>query len=258
MFVDTHTHIYSSESFPGEEAEKEVRQAIASGVKAMIFPAVDLNSFPDMKHLAEMYPHNIRMAAGIHPTELSDRWKSDVVQIEELIKNGEYIAVGEVGIDLYWDKSTRQIQMEAFDMQADLAVRSDLPLIIHCRNGLDETLEVLKNHPQAKAVFHCFGGSKNDVDRIREVGDYYFGINGIATFKNSGLSEVLSSIGIDRILLESDAPYLAPVPYRGKINRSSYIPLIANRVSEEMNMDIENVGSITTQNAGMLFGAFWE
>ncbi len=258
MFVDTHTHIYSPDSFPGAESEIEVKRAIEAGVKALIFPAVDLSSFDNMKRLASLFPDNIRMAAGIHPTELSENWKSDIEKIEYEVMSGKYIAVGEIGVDLYWEKSTRKRQMEAFDKQTDIAVKAGLPVIIHCRNGLDETLEILRNHPGVKAVFHCFGGDENDIEKIRNVGDYYFGINGIVTFRNSGLANVLSIIGLDRIVLETDSPYLAPVPYRGKLNRSSYIPIIAEKIGQTLGEDINTIGNVTSDNASSLFGKFWK
>ncbi|MDE5962247.1 MAG: TatD family hydrolase, partial [Duncaniella sp.] len=196
------------------------------------------------------------MAMGLHPTEIGGSWESDLRIIhDELDANpADYIAVGEIGIDLYWDKTFKEEQMKAFSIQVDWAIERNLPVIIHCRDGLRETLEVLSaKKVKPKAVFHSFGGSVEDVKAIREIGDFYFGINGIVTFKNSGLHEVLPEIGIERIVLETDAPYLAPVPYRGKRNESAYIVKTAARVAEIMSMSVDDVSRMTSDNAIGLF-----
>lgn len=254
MFVDTHTHLYLDEfqPSPGET----VKRAIDAGVERMIFPNVDLSTIGPMKRIHDEFPRNTYMAMGLHPTEIGENWAQDIREVKAELESEtlNYVAIGEIGIDLYWDKTFRAQQMDAFAMQVDWATELELPIIIHCREGLDEVLTVLKaNSAPVRGVFHSFGGSCDDIRRIREVGDFYFGINGIVTFKNSKLGDSLAEIGIDRILLETDSPYLAPVPFRGKRNESSYIIHTAQRVADIMNLSLDEVGEATTANAISLF-----
>lgn len=255
MLVDTHTHLYLPE-FDADRHEVMDR-AIESGVEKMIFPNVDLGTIAPMRALHEAWPSNTFMAMGLHPTEVNAEYKNQISQVlAELDGNaGDYVAVGEIGIDLYWDKTYRREQMEAFDTQVGWAVERDLPVIIHCREGLDETLEVLQNYNgRVKGVFHSFGGTQADVEAVRRVGDFYFGVNGIVTFKNCNLRDTLPAIGLDRILLETDAPYLAPVPHRGKRNETAYITKTAEAVANAFGITPEAVAGATTHNASMLFG----
>lgn len=255
MLVDTHTHLYLDE-FASEKAET-VKRAIDAGVGKMIFPNVDLSTIAPMKSLHAEFPDNTFMAMGLHPTEVNSEWKHDLDLVKAELDAGgnDYIAVGEIGIDLYWDKTYRDEQMQVFSIQVDWAVERDLPVIIHCREGLDEVLEILDSKPiKPKAVFHSFGGTVEDVERIRRSGDFYFGINGIVTFKNSKLGEVLPAIGADRILLETDAPYLAPVPHRGRRNESAYIVHTAAKIADALGLSADKVTEITTANATRLFG----
>lgn len=273
--IDSHTHLYCSEFLTEERprhpkkgvilpppaatpcgGEDAVRRAIDVGVTEMIFPANAIDEIEPMKALAAKFPGQVHMAMGVHPTELTDNPDAAVDTItQELDDNpGSYCAVGEIGIDLYWDSSTRSAQMKAFDSQCRLALRHNLPIIIHCRNGLDETLEVLGSLPEVpRGVFHSFGGTADDVESIRRTGDFYFGINGILTFKNSDLRQVLPVIGIDRILLETDSPYLAPVPYRGRRNESAYLPAVAAAVADTFGISLADVDRITTANTRTLF-----
>lgn len=253
--IDTHTHLYLSEFEPDGGGEAAVRRAIDAGVETLIFPNVDLDSIDPLAKLAAKFPENIRIAKGLHPTEVKADWQTvlnEILAYKEL--PSPPVAIGEIGIDLYWDKTFRSEQMDAFDYQCSLAQDRDLPVIIHCRDGLDEVLEVLGGHGGLRGVFHSFGGTPKDVARIRKTGDFYFGINGIVTFKNSKLDITLPSIGLDRIVLETDSPYLAPVPHRGKRNESSYIPLIAAKIAEVLNADKAVVTAATTANAQALFG----
>lgn len=253
--IDTHTHLYMEEYAVDGGGEAAVRRAIAAGVGQMIFPNVDLASVAPLKGLAAQFPGKVFTATGLHPTEVGDNWRDEVAQLmAELDGNHSHVAVGEIGIDLYWEKSRRAEQIEAFDIQAARAVEADLPIIIHCREGLEDTLSVLRNHPGVRGVFHSFGGSEADVEAIRRVGDFYFGINGIVTFKNSRLREVLPTIGLERLLLETDAPFLAPVPMRGKRNESAFMPYTAAHIAEAMGTTIEDIDRVTTANAHKLFG----
>jgi len=254
MLVDTHTHLYLDDFLPDKNLA--VDRAIASGVEKMLFPNVDLSTVSQMRELHKSFPDNTYMAMGLHPTEINDKWEGDLARIhsEFMTNRHDYIAVGEIGIDLYWDKTFRTEQMEAFAIQCGWAADNGIPIIIHCRDGLKETLEVLNGlKTKPNGVFHSFGGRPEDVDRIRECGDFFFGINGIVTFKNSKLFDSIHAIGIDRIILETDSPYLSPVPFRGKRNESSYILYTAAKVAEIFGITVEEVAAKTTDNAETLF-----
>ncbi|MCH5219519.1 MAG: TatD family hydrolase [Muribaculaceae bacterium] len=251
QLTDTHTHLYYL-----EEAKDAVNRAINNGVTHLIMPCVDVQSIEPMQALAKSFPDNIRITKGLHPTEVNDDAEYLVKTIfEQLEDDKQCIAVGEIGIDLYWDKTYRSKQMQIFDMQLQKAKSWELPVVIHCREGLEETLEVLSAFPDLPCVFHCFGGSTSEAEHI--LSDYsnaYFGIGGVVTFKNNQLSDAVQVIPVNRILLETDSPYLAPVPYRGKQNESAYLPLIASTVAKIKNMDLEEFGNITSQNSVRLFG----
>lgn len=254
QFTDTHSHIYLPEF--EEDRAAVVQRALDANVSHMILPNIDISSIPQMKTLAAQYPDNMRMAMGLHPSEVYDNYAEVLSTIMQDLRNNtsDYVAVGEVGIDLYWDKTYEQQQMIVFEQQLTVAEEFNLPVIIHCRDGQSQALEVLSEHPTVKAVFHCFGGTEQDVEQIRAVGDYYFGIGGVVTFKNSKLRNVLPAIGIDRILLETDAPYLAPVPHRGKRNESSFVVSTAAHIAQALDTDIESVANATSQNSLSLFG----
>lgn len=273
--IDSHTHLYCDEYLTEEQprhkkkgvelpppsptprgGEEAVEKALQAGVNHLVFPANALHEIEPMKQLAAKFPGRISMAMGLHPTELTDDPERavDIIARELEQNTGLYCGVGEIGIDLYWEPENRQRQMEAFERQCLLALKYNLPIIIHCREGLNEVLEVLDRLPAIpQGVFHSFGGTIEDVRKIRERGDFYFGINGILTFKNSTLKEVLPEIGLDHILLETDSPYLAPVPYRGRRNQSAYLPEIAAAVAAALGETMETVARITTANSRQLF-----
>lgn len=251
MFTDTHTHLYYAENAPDV-----VNRALESGVDRLIMPGVDLGAIKPMKTLADHFPNNIRLTMGLHPTEVKED-ADDVLDaiLTELQNDKRYIGVGEIGIDLYWDKTFREKQMQVFDRQLEAASQMSLPVIIHCREGLDETLEVLESYPNVNRVFHCFSGNIGDVERILSQHETsYFGIGGVVTFKNSTLRNTLCAIPHNRILLETDSPYLAPVPYRGKTNESAYLPYVARSVAETLAYSLEEVASLTASNSKQLFG----
>ena len=255
MLIDTHTHLYLPE-FDGDEGPlATVRRAVEAGVGKMIFPNVDLTTVEPMKRLHRAAPDVTYMAMGFHPTEVNERWRNSLAQIRAELDSApsDYVAIGEIGIDLYWDKTFADEQMQALEVQMQWACERDLPVILHCREGLDQMLEVLQEFPAVRGVMHSFGGTIQDVERIRRVGDYYFGINGIVTFKNSGLQEVLPAIGPDRMLVETDSPYLAPVPNRGKRNESAYIVHTVARIAQSLMLTDEKVADVTTANARNLF-----
>lgn len=252
--IDTHTHLYLPEFDTDREAV--VERALNAGVEKMILPNVDLSTIEPMRRLHQQYPESTFMAMGLHPTEVNDSSDEAFAKIMEEFHNhdgGGYVAVGEIGMDLYWDKTFRDKQMEVFDAQCSKAEELDLPIIVHCREALDETLEVLSGHRQLSGVMHSFGGSPYDVERVRNIVDFYFGVNGIATFKNSKLQATVEEITPERLLLETDAPYLAPVPHRGKRNESSFIMATAAHVAQWLGLSMTELDRATTANAHNLF-----
>lgn len=255
MIVDTHTHLYLDEFGDEAGADSAVRRAVEAGVGMMILPNVDLSTIAPLRRLHNANPDVTRMAMGLHPTEVNDDMARQlaVTDAEFRQHRDDYVAVGEIGMDLYWDATFRDKQMEAFDRQCRLATELGLPVIIHCREALDPTLEVLQGHPGITGVMHSFGGTPKDADRVRRTADLYFGINGIVTFKNARLADTVAEIGLSRLLLETDAPYLAPVPHRGKRNESAYIVHTARHIAAILGCDYATVCDTTAANARSLF-----
>ena len=252
--IDTHTHIYFPEF--RENIEEIMLHAENNGVKHFILPNVDEDSLPMVKAFHNRYPLITSMAVGLHPTEVKEDWEIVIKSLEIELKTGNYIAVGEVGIDLYWDKTFHREQSLAFEKQLELAQEYGLPVIIHSRSALEETIAPIKDiNPSVPLIFHSFTGSKSDVERIREICNPYFGINGVVTYKNAPeLREALPIIGIDKILLETDSPYLTPVPHRGKRNDSSFLIHIRDKVAECLQLSPEDTEYITDNNARQVFG----
>ena len=250
--IDTHTHIYLEEFDADRDAV--MQRARQSGVTHLVLPNVDLSTIEPMLALHSAYPDYTSVAMGLHPTEVNDNYLSDLDLTLSHLDDTHIVAIGEVGIDLYWDSTFRTQQMDALTVQVQWALDRNLPLIIHCRNGLDEILNVFSNfHSLPPTVFHSFTGIPQDVRRIRSIGDFFFGINGIVTFKKSSLPDALPEIGIDRILLETDSPYLAPVPNRGKRNESANIPFICNAIASHLSLSPDEVSARTDNNASTLF-----
>ena len=252
--IDTHTHIYLEEF--DDDRDEVVRRAREAGVERVILPNVDLTTVPSMQDTHDRYPGYCRMAMGLHPTSVDADYREPLVQTHRLLLAGDYCAVGEIGLDLYWDKTFAREQEEAFAVQTGWAVELDLPVIIHCREAFAAMVALLQSGrvPSFRGVFHSFTGSADEVRTLRASGDYYFGINGIVTFKNAHLEEMVREVGIDRLLLETDAPYLAPVPYRGKRNEPSYLPRMAQRIADILGVTVAEVEAATTANAFRLFG----
>lgn len=253
MLIDTHTHLYLSAYSDG--GRHAVERAIEAGVEHMILPNVDLATIEPMRNLHEQFPQATSMAMGLHPTEIKEDWREALAQTKEEFDThrSDYISVGEIGIDLYWDKTFIEQQMQAFEAQVQWAVDANLPIIVHCREGLAQTLEVLQSFPQATGVMHSFGGIATDVEAVRRVVDFYFGINGVVTFKNSGLRDTLPAISPERLLLETDSPYLAPVPFRGKRNESAKITHIVAHIADTLGLSNQQIAETTTLNARTLF-----
>ena len=255
--IDSHTHLYFDDYEPSPESA--VERALGAGVVHMVLPGVNREAIAPARRLHERYPDCTSIAVGLHPCDVKEGIMEEELEIvdRELNENpGFYCAVGEVGIDLHWDKTTIDLQMQAFDRQARKALSLGLPLIIHSRDGLDATLEVLRGLPaEPKAVLHSFGGSAKDAERVlEEFSGMYFGLNGIVTFKKATTKEVLPVVPHKQLLLETDAPYLAPVPHRGKRNESSYLVHTAHFVANELGLSVDDLGELTTENACRLFG----
>ena len=252
IFTDTHTHLYLN-AFDDDRANV-VKNAIEQGVKYMLLPNIDSSSIDPMFELCKAFPENCFPMMGLHPTSVKENYKEELEIISGWFEKQNFIAVGEIGIDLYWDQSFQKQQQEAFRFQIDLALKNEIPIVIHSRDSFDEIFNVLEDYRGSglKGVFHCFTGSLEQANKAIDLG-FYLGIGGVLTFKNSGLDKVIAEIDLKHILLETDSPFLAPTPFRGKRNESAYINLVANRLSQIKNIDREEIAKITTQNAIDLF-----
>lgn len=252
ILTDTHAHLYL-EQFDNDRAEM-VGRAMAKGVKYMMLPNIDSGSIGPMMQLAEAFPGNCFPMIGLHPTSVRENYTEELSIIRDWAKRGAFCAIGEMGIDLYWDKSFFAEQQEAFRFQVRLALEHDLPIVIHARNSFEEIFQLLDEFRDSRprGVFHCFTGDKAQADHILSLG-FSLGIGGVLTYKNSGLKEVVKDIPVENILLETDAPFLAPVPFRGKRNESAYIFEIASELAEIKQMSLDEVASATTRNALELF-----
>ena len=250
--VDTHTHLYLDKF--KEDIDKVISRAKENGVSKFIFPAIDSSHFENMHNLKNRYPENIYLMTGLHPTDVKENYKEELDFVTKTLKNHNYVAVGEIGIDLYWDKSFLKQQQEAFRFQIRLAVNNDLPIVIHCREAFDEIFEILneENCETLRGVFHCFTGDLNQAKKAISLG-FLLGIGGVVTFKNGGIDKFLNQIDLKYIVLETDSPYLAPVPFRGKRNESSYIIYVLEKLSELYKIPKEEIASVTTNNAKKMF-----
>lgn len=249
--IDTHAHLYADEFQSDREAM--IERARKAGVKYILLPNIDEASVLPMKDLYATNPDYFGMMMGLHPCSVQLGFESFLNFIENELATGVYKAVGEIGMDLYWDKSTRELQEEAFVAQCKLALRFDLPIAVHSREATGALISLLKTMPQnPKGVFHCFSGSLNEANELLDMG-FYLGIGGVLSFKNSGLREVLKELTVHRFILETDAPYLAPVPHRGKRNESAYVRIIADELAKSLNLSIEELAQLTSNNARALF-----
>ncbi|MCM1152953.1 MAG: TatD family hydrolase [Muribaculum sp.] len=255
--IDTHTHLYMQEAY-ADGGEGAVKRALASGVSHMVLPGVDLNTVEPLLALHGKFPDRTSVGIGIHPTELSVTWRQDIERMRELYAGVSYVAWGEIGIDLHWEKDSLVRQMDAFGYQMDLAGSEGKPVIIHSRDALDETLEVIRMMGSGRPalLFHSFTGGVESLDRIlTEVEDAMFGINGVVTFKNAGeLREAVARAGLSRIVLETDSPYLAPAPHRGETNESRYLNHVLDAVANITGTPRDEAERQTDENAIRYFG----
>ena len=252
QFIDTHSHLYD-EAFASEE-DLAVDRAVEAGVTRMILPDIDSVSREQMFDLAERHPGVLFPCLGLHPTSIGADWKAEFAKMEQYLDK-KITAIGETGIDCYWSKEFLEEQKEAFRLQLDLAHDLDLPVIIHSRESTEIMLDILKEcrHLNLRGVFHAYSGSRETFKEIQKLGDWYIGIGGVLTFKKASIAEHVKDIPLDRILLETDSPYLTPVPFRGQRNESAYIPHIASRLAQIKDIPLEEVAETTTANAVKLF-----
>jgi len=251
-YIDTHAHIYSSKF--DSDRDQIIDDIRAAGVERVFMPNVDESTIEAMLACEQKYPDLCVPMMGLHPCDVKEDFESQLTHMEAWLNKRTFAAVGEIGLDLYWDKSFFEQQKEALRIQIAWAKKFDLPIVLHCRESMDETIEIVKEAQDGslKGIFHCFNGNLNQANQIIELG-FLLGIGGVATFKNGGLDQVLPHIGLEHLVLETDAPYLAPVPFRGKRNSPAYIPIIAEKVGDYLQTSKEDVALCTKQNAYNLF-----
>lgn len=253
MYIDTHAHLYVSE-FDADRNEM-IQRALNAGVKQVVLPAIDSETTAAMHALKKQFPKNIHLMMGLHPTHVKENVEEELVHVANELEKNNFVAVGEIGMDLYWDKTYQKEQQKAFAQQIDWALAYDLPIAIHCREAFDEIFEVLEGvvNQRLRGIFHCFTGNVAQAQHAIEL-NMLLGIGGVLTFKNSGLAETISKIPLAHLVLETDAPYLAPMPFRGKRNESAYLALVAQRLAQVHQVSDEEVARMTTTNAQKLFG----
>ena len=253
MYIDTHTHIYLKDF---EEDRKEIiKECLDLSVSKLFLPNIDSSTIEDVIQVCNTYPEICHPMIGLHPCSVKGNFQKELNNIYPYINSVQPIAIGEIGIDLYWDKTTLKEQIKAFEKQINWAKEFSLPIVIHARDSYREIFDVLDemNDKNLKGIFHCFSSNLKDANHILSYGGFKLGIGGVVTFKNAGLDKTLANISMDNLVLETDSPYLTPAPYRGKRNKSSYIPLIAKKLSEIYNVHITEIAKITTKNAEEIF-----
>ena len=252
MLIDTHTHIYA-DAFD-EDRDEAIARAMAAGVSHLILPAIDSKTTAIMHEVKRNYPDYVHLMMGLHPTHVGLNVEEELSHVREQLDAHSFVAVGEIGMDLYWDKTYQSQQQEAFARQIDWALSADLPIVIHCRDAFSPIFEVLEgfNNPRLRGVFHCFTGTKADAQRALDL-NFYLGIGGVVTFKNGKIDRFLADFPIEKMLLETDSPYLAPTPHRGKRNESAYLPIVANKMADVFKTTAAEMARITSNNAKELF-----
>lgn len=248
--IDTHAHIY----LPEFDADRQViiERAVANGVEAIFLPAIDASTHEAMLQTEAAFPL-CRSMIGLHPCSVKEDFEKELAVVENYLERRPFLAVGEIGLDFYWDKTFTEQQYEAFHRQIALANRYQLPIVIHSRNATDECIAVVQQYPGLRGVFHCFSGTEVQARQVMETG-LYLGIGGVVTFKNAGMDKVVQAVGLEQVILETDAPYLTPVPYRGKRNEPAYTRLVAEKLASLLNQEVDEIAKITSANAKKLFG----
>lgn len=252
MIVDTHCHLYLDD-FKNDIAEV-VKRAEAEGVNKFYLPAIDSSEIENMFLLEEKFPGRCIAMMGLHPCSVKENYLEELTIVKDWLAKRKFAAVGEIGLDFYWDKTFTLQQYEAFRMQIELSMQYKLPIVIHSRNAMQETIDVVREFVQkgVRGIFHCFGGTVENAKEIIDAG-FYLGIGGVVTYKKSGLAEVLEKIDLKYMVLETDSPYLTPVPFRGKRNESSYLKYIIEKLALVKNVSVEEVAAVTTANAEKIF-----
>ena len=251
--IDTHTHIYDHQfSLDRNEA---VQRALEAGVKMMLLPNVDASTIAPMLELHEQYPDCTRVMMGLQPEEVKEDYKEVLSMMEKELEKGIYVGVGEVGLDFYWDATYEKQQLDAFETQLDWAKQLGLPLSIHCRNAIEKMVKILEKKQDGglRGIMHCFTGTEDEAKVYLELG-FHLGLGGVTTYKNCGVKDYLPNLPLDRIVLETDAPYLTPVPCRGKRNEPSFLVHTAQKIADILQMPVEELAAVTTENVQTLFG----
>jgi len=252
MFFDSHTHLYASEF--DTDRDLLIREALESGITRFYLPNIDSESIQPMMDLEALYPDLCFPMMGLHPCSVNASVEAELAIVKHWLEKRRFVAVGEIGIDLYWDKTFFEEQKHAFITQVNWALDFGYAINIHCRQAFDEIYEILKSFKKLpKAIFHCFSGNTEEAKKIIDLGDFKLGIGGVVTFKNAGLDKVVEQIGLDHLVLETDAPYLAPMPYRGKRNAPQYLIEVAKKVAEIKKISLEELGAVTTKNAEWMY-----
>jgi TatD DNase family protein len=253
IFTDTHTHLYSEEF--NDDREAMVKRAIDARVKRLFLPNIDIKSIQPMLDLVWKFPDHCFPMMGLHPCSVDEHVEAHLFQIQKWFKKRKFYAVGEIGLDFYWSVEFKEQQIMAFKKQIQWAIQMDLPINIHSRNSTDEVITILQKmkHPLLRGIFHCFSGNAQQAKQVTELG-FYLGIGGVLTYKKSELPDAIVDIDLQHLVLETDAPYLSPVPYRGKRNESAYIVNIAEKLAELKNTTVEKVANITTDNSMKIYG----
>lgn len=253
MLTDTHTHLYSEEF--SRDRNEVIQRALSVGVKRFFIPAIDSSYVQAMYDLEAKYPENVFLMCGLHPTSTKENYKEELALVEKQLEERKFYAIGEIGIDLYWDKTFLREQQDAFKHQIALAKKYKLPIVIHCREAFDEIFEILEEQKSSDlfGIFHCFTGSFDQAQQAISL-NFKLGIGGVVTFKNGKIDQYINQIDSKHIVLETDSPYLAPVPYRGKRNESAYIASVAQKLAELYGISVEEVARITTENSKVVFG----
>lgn len=252
MFIDTHTHLYSEEF--NDDRHARINDAISKSVSRFYMPNVDSESIDGMLDLEVHFPEVCFPMMGLHPCSVKENYRDELAIIKKWLDARRFAAIGEIGLDLYWDKTFIKEQELAFREQVYWALEYNYTIVIHCRNAFDEIFSILKTYDKLpKGIFHCFSGDAIQAQKVLSLGNFKLGIGGVVTFKNSGLDKVVETLSLNDIVLETDAPYLAPVPHRGKRNESAYLPLIAEKIAQIKSISIEEVAEVTTKNALEIF-----
>ncbi len=253
ILTDTHTHLYY-EADP-EKLSQLMERCFDNKVSRLFLPNVDASSIAQVFNLSRLYPQNCFPMLGLHPCDVRENYPQELEIIRKAVDLGKIYAIGEIGIDLYWDKATLPFQQQAFRQQIDWAKQAGLPIVIHCREAFDEIFEILTELKDARlrGIFHCFTGTAEQARKVIDLG-FYLGIGGVLTYKNSGLDKAIADISLDHLVLETDSPYLTPVPFRGKPNESSYLVYVAQKLADLKQVAIEEVARVTTLNSQTIFG----